>query len=155
MEWDEYFLNMAKLVASKSKDPNTKCGCIIVGPDNEVRSCGYNGLPRNVNYTSERNERPIKYYFYEHAERNAIYNSSRVGIPLKGCRAYIIATSKTNTGNLPCCDCTRSIINVGIVEIVLEKKNKEINDIPTGTWRDGLKYSEDMLNEAGVKVRYV
>jgi dCMP deaminase len=44
MTWDEYFCRMLKLVAFKSKDPSTKVGAIIVGPDKEIRSTGYNGL---------------------------------------------------------------------------------------------------------------
>jgi len=43
--WDQYFLRMASLVASRSKDRSSKVGAVVVGPDNEVRSVGYNGFP--------------------------------------------------------------------------------------------------------------
>jgi dCMP deaminase len=46
--WDEFFIRQAMLVAEKSKDPSTKVGCVIVGPDKEVRSLGFNGFPRGV-----------------------------------------------------------------------------------------------------------
>ena len=64
MNWDEYFLAMCQLVASKSKDRSTKVGAIIVGPDNEIVSTGYNGFPRGINDDiKERHERPLKYKF--------------------------------------------------------------------------------------------
>ncbi|MEK0326670.1 MAG: deaminase [Nitrosopumilus sp.] len=48
MHWSEYFIKMAELVAQKSKDPRTKVGNIIVGPDHEIRTTGFNGFPRGV-----------------------------------------------------------------------------------------------------------
>jgi dCMP deaminase len=87
--WDKFFMDMAKLVASKSKDRSRKVGCVIVGPDNEVRSVGYNGFPRGIaDHIEWRHERPAKYKWTEHAERNAIYNSARAGIRTEGCRIY-------------------------------------------------------------------
>jgi len=48
MNWDRYFIEMAMLVAKKSKDPSTKVGCVLVGPENQVISTGFNGFPRGV-----------------------------------------------------------------------------------------------------------
>lgn len=48
MHWAEYFIKMAELVAQKSKDPRTKVGIVVVGPDHEIRSTGFNGFPRGV-----------------------------------------------------------------------------------------------------------
>src|ERR1019366_1039390 len=80
MSWDEYYLNMLELVASKSKDKSTKVGVIVVGPDNEIRSTGFNSFPRGINDDlEERQLRPAKYLYIEHGERNAIYNAARVG----------------------------------------------------------------------------
>jgi dCMP deaminase len=73
ISWDQYFMSMAYLVSMKSKDKSTKVGCVIVGPDNEVVSTGYNSFPRLLNdNVAARSERPLKYMFIEHAERNAI-----------------------------------------------------------------------------------
>lgn len=56
--------------------PQHKTGAIVVGPDREIRATGYNGLVRGVNDDiPERMERPTKYDFFEHAERNAVYNA--------------------------------------------------------------------------------
>ena len=76
---DDRFMNLA-YVAEWSKDRSTKVGCVVIGPDREVRSMGYNGFPRGINDEIERRHaRPDKYT--EHAERNAIYNAARVGVP--------------------------------------------------------------------------
>ena len=70
------FYEMANLVAKKSKDQSTQIGAVIVGPDNEIRSTGYNSFPCGINDDlQERQERPEKYYWIEHAERNALYLS--------------------------------------------------------------------------------
>ena len=73
MNWKEYFRNIAHQVKLKSKDKYTQIGAVIVGADNEIVSTGYNSFPRGI-YDNEplRQERPEKYYWFEHAERNAI-----------------------------------------------------------------------------------
>ena len=139
--WDEYFMSMTDIVASRSKDPSTKVGCIIVGPDHEVRSTGYNDFPRGVREDLPcRRERPAKYRYTEHAERNAIYNAARCGVSVKGCTMYI------NAG-YPCTDCSRGIIQVGIKEIVVGK----MEYIPG--WEDDCKLARSMLHEAGIPIR--
>jgi dCMP deaminase len=139
MSWDDYFISMAELVASKSKDRSTKVGCVIVGPNHEVRSTGYNGMCRGVDDdVGERHERPEKYFWFEHAERNAIYNAARNGIPLENCTAY--------TTMLPCADCTRGLIQSGINRIV----TKEYEGNPL--WTESYQRSSKMLCEAAVKL---
>jgi dCMP deaminase len=77
--WDEYFINMAYLVATKSRDPSTQVGSVVVGPNHEVRSTGYNGLCRGEDDDNESfYARPLKYAVVEHSERNSIYNMARV-----------------------------------------------------------------------------
>jgi dCMP deaminase len=143
MNWDEYFVHMLYLVAMKSKDEKTQNSTIIVGPDNEIRSTGYNSFPRGIDDTRpERQERPEKYYWHEHGERNAIYNASRVGIPLKGCRLYV-------TG-IPCMDCARGIIQAGITEViyhVLKEYEKPI------IWDEHKKRTLQLFKESGIQIR--
>ena len=116
MEWDRYFIEMATLVSKKSKDRSTKVGCVIVGPNHEVRTTGYNGFCRGINDDADdRHDRPEKYFWVEHAERNAIYNAARNGIPLEGCTAYV-------SNLLPCADCTRGMIQSGIKRIIIKIK---------------------------------
>jgi dCMP deaminase len=145
LDWDTYFLEMASLVAKKSKDPSTKVGAVIVGPEHEVRSTGYNGFPRGIDeYPNSRWERPEKYSWCEHAERNAIYNAAMMGTALKGCTAYIQCT--------PCTPCGRALIQAGIKEVVISKDNpfSERSD-----WKDDTDFCIDMLKEAGVAIRWI
>lgn len=142
-KWNRRFMDVAQLVATWSKDTSTKTGAIVVGPDREIRATGYNGLVRGVDdEKSERYERPTKYDFFEHAERNAIYNACLTGTSLKGCTMF--ATHP------PCTDCARAIIQAGIKVVVTNEM--EINSsTPSNTWRDKLAFSEQMFNEAGVE----
>ena len=142
-KWNKRFMELAFLVASWSKDPSTKTGAVIVGPDKEIRATVYNGLVRGVNDDiPERLERPTKYDFFEHAERNALYNACLTGVQVKGCTMY--AT------HAPCVDCARAIIQSGIKTVIT---NKVIIDekTPKNTWRDKLSYSAQMFEEAGVE----
>lgn len=110
MTWTQYFMAMATLVSSRSEDPSTKVGCVIVGPDNEVRSTGYNGMPRGVKVTPARLERPAKYLHFSHAEISAIGNAARHGVALKGCTVYV--------SHSPCAGCARALIQSGIRRVV-------------------------------------
>ena len=142
-KWHKRFMEVAELVATWSKDPSTKTGAIVVGPDREIRATGYNGLVRGVDDNiPERMERPTKYDFFEHAERNAIYNACLTGTSLKGCVMY--AT------HAPCTDCARAIIQSGIKMVVTHEVKIDENT-PKNTWRDKLVYSEQMFKEAGVE----
>lgn len=142
-KWHRRFMEMAFLVASWSKDPSTKTGAIVVGPDREIRATGYNGLVRGVDDNKpERMERPTKYDFFEHAERNAIYNACLTGTPLKGCILY--AT------HAPCTDCARAIIQSGI-KMVVTNAVEPRPDIKDATWRDKLAFSQEMFEEAGIE----
>ena len=137
------FFGIGRVVCLWSKDPSTKTGAVVIGPDKEIRATGYNGLVRGVDDNiPERMERPTKYDFFEHAERNAIYNACLTGASLKGCTIYCTLT--------PCTDCARAIIQTGIKEVVTYEYKPKDND-PKNTWRDKLNYSAQMFAEAGVK----
>lgn len=145
ISWDEYFAGLLAQVAVKSKDPNTKIGALIVGPDKEIRSTGYNSFPRGLDdNVRERMERPEKYYWIEHAERNAIYNAARCGTTLKGCTVYV--------NSVPCIDCARGIVQAGIGEVVVcdsaAADHKE-------RWEHSYTRTEQLLKECGVNVRHI
>jgi dCMP deaminase len=145
MNWTEYFLNIAEQVKLKSKDQSTQIGAVIVGIDNEVLSTGYNSFPRGLDDSlQERQERPEKYFWFEHAERNAIYNAARVGTALKNSTIYL-------TSGVPCMDCARGIVNSGIKVVwckrICTTKNKE-------KWEESQLKSIQLLNECGVQVMF-
>jgi dCMP deaminase len=145
MNWTDYFLNIAEQVKLKSKDQSTQIGAVIVGVDNEVLSTGYNSFTRGLaDDVESRQERPEKYFWFEHAERNAIYNAARVGTPLKGSSIYL-------TSGLPCMDCARGIVNSGIKKVYCKRicttTNKE-------KWEESQKRSRELLIECGIEVIY-
>jgi dCMP deaminase len=145
MNWTEYFLGIAEQVKLKSKDESTQIGAVIVGIDNEILSTGYNSFPRGMDDSKkERQERPEKYFWFEHAERNAIYNAARIGVSLKNSTIYL-------TSGLPCMDCARGIVNSGIKIVWCKKecttKNKE-------KWEESQMKSLQLLNECGIQVFY-
>jgi len=143
-DWDTYFMNMLGPISSRSKDPNTQVGCVIVGTHNQILSTGYNSLPYGIAASEERLVRPDKYKWIEHGDRNAIYLAARSGTALEGSKMYL-------TG-LPCIDCARGIIQVGIVEVVIDQKRQEIWATTTPKYGPDFAFVEGMLSEAGVKL---
>ena len=113
---------------------------MVVGPHQEIRATGFNGFPRGVDDTvEERHERPAKYVWTEHAERNAIYNAARSGTSLDGCTLYV---------NLhPCADCARAIIQTGITLVVCP--SPQLDD---PAWGEQFRIAQVMLHEASVDV---
>ena len=139
-KWDRRFIGLAQHIATWSKDPSTKVGCVVTGPDREIRSTGFNGFPRGIDDSSERlNDRARKYPLICHAEENAIMHAARIGVSLKGCAAYVTWP--------PCTRCARSLIQAG-VDTVLYPDGLEIPE----RWREDFELSLSMFNEAGVAV---
>ena len=110
-EWDEYFMKIAEVVASKSKDPSSKMGCVIVDENKRVVSLGYNGMPQGADESKMTlSERPMKYYFVIHSEMNALIFAKRV---LAGCTVYNrVAT---------CENCLKYCLQAGITRFVYEE----------------------------------
>ena len=136
--WKDYFMSMAELVASKSKDPSTKVGCVVVTEDKVVAATGYNGLPRGVEDKSERMERPAKYLWTSHAEENAVAQAARVGAKLKGGTAFVT--------HFPCARCARSLIQAGVTTVVIGNGTTSMPD-------EEFDVARVMFLEAGVEVR--
>ena len=142
-KWDTRFLDLAKQISTWSKDPSTHVGCVVVGPDREIRSTGFNGLPRGIEDSNERlNNREVKYPLICHAEENAIMHAARIGMSLKDCTAYVTWP--------PCTRCARSLIQAGIANVIYPKKI----EIPE-RWSSDFELSLNMFKEADVKTRSV
>jgi dCMP deaminase len=143
MKWSEYYLGIAEAVKLKSKDQSTQIGAVIVGDDKQIVSTGYNSFPRSiVDGNDERQLRPEKYYWMEHAERNAIYNAALNGVSTKGTSIYL-------TCGIPCCDCARGIINSGIKKVYCKEQDTTKN---REHWDEHAKRSMEMFTEADVDV---
>ena len=145
MKWSEYFINIAEQVKLKSKDERTQIGAVIVGKDNEIVSTGYNSFPRGINDdVPERQERPEKYFWFEHAERNAIYNAARIGVSTLGTTMYM-------TCGISCADCARAIISAGIQKVVFRSTSVSAN---SAKWQESAERSNQMFKEAGIEIEY-
>lgn len=144
-KWDNRFMLLAHHIAEWSKERGHRVGAVIVDEHKEIRSTGFNGFPRGVNDDIEERhskQSGAKYLWSSHAERNAIYNAARVGIPLQGCTIYIPW--------FPCVDCAKAIIQSGITELVAYKP-----DFEDKRWGECFVIALEMLEEAGVSVRYI
>lgn len=147
ISWEEYFRDLAFQVSKKSKDRSTQIGAVIVGSDNQIISTGYNSFPRGIDdYNESRHERPEKYFWFEHAERNAIYNAALNGVSTKGATMYLSC-------DIPCADCARGIINAGIKKIVLERGGG-VDMSKKFQWHESCSKGKEMLLEADVDIHY-
>lgn len=142
-DWDARFMELAGVIANWSKDRSRKTAAIIVGAAKEIRAVGYNGFPRGVDDNIDhRHERPAKYKWTEHAERNAIYNAARIGVSVSGCTMYLPW--------YPCMDCARAIIQSGISELIC--REPDWND---PIWKSDFSEVPTLLSEGVVLVRFV
>ena len=136
--WDDYFMNIATLVAGRSTCLRRQVGCVIV-KDRRILSTGYNGAPSGVAHCSQvgcrREQEDVpsgerhEMCRGVHAEQNAIIQGARHGVVLADSTVYITTQS--------CSICTKMMINVGINEIIFD-----------GEYPDEL--SQQLLREAGV-----
>jgi dCMP deaminase len=139
-KWDQRFLAMCEVVASWSKDPNTKVGALIVEPiSRAIISTGYNGLPRGVTDAPERmtREHGIKLLWTEHAERNAVYNAARTGAKTCGATMYMPW--------FPCADCARAIVQAGIARLVCGRP-----DFKHERWGLSFQVAYSIIQEGGI-----
>lgn len=115
LDWDTYFMAVAKLSSKRSKDPSTQVGACIVSDDNRILSIGYNGTPNGFNddiFPWDREGHPLetKYLYVVHAERNAILN-------YRGNRKDFV-NAKIYVDLFPCNECAKEIIQSGIKEVI-------------------------------------
>ncbi|WKX02364.1 deoxycytidylate deaminase [Candidatus Mycoplasma mahonii] len=122
INWDEYFMALAKVSALRSKDPNTKVGATIVNKKKRVIGLGYNGMPSgNDDFPWSREGKHVdtKYPYVIHAEMNAVLNAIS---NLEDSMLYVSL--------FPCSTCAKFLIQAGITEIIYENdkyKNTEDN----------------------------
>ena len=139
----EKYLGIVDETAKLSKDESTKVGALILGPSFEVRSIGYNGAPRGCAADEDERgrTRPEKYFWFSHAELNAITNAARVGTPLAGC--VLLVTHP------PCMDCARAIVQAGITGVLTRNPGAEFLE----RWMEHTRRTQQLFAEC--KVDYV
>lgn len=133
--WDDFYLIMARLVASRSRDPSTKVGAVIVRPDKTIASLGYNGLPRGIADDDRLADRDWKLAAVVHAEVNALLNARE---PVRGYTLYVAPLH-------PCSNCAAQIIQADILRVVAEMPA----DVPE-RWRENFVIARGLLREAGI-----
>ena len=142
LNWDEYFMAIAKLSAKRSKDPSTQVGACVVSSDNRILSIGYNGAPNGYDdndfpWGRDGNPLDTKYLYVIHAERNAILNYRGSKRDFKGAKIYVDL--------FPCNECAKEIIQSGISEVVyLCDKYADTESVIA---------SKRLLDKCGVKYR--
>lgn len=152
-KWDLHFLGLALYHSRMSKDPATRVGCVITGPDREILSAGFNGFPRGIEDSPERlNDRDLKLKLTVHAEMNALLAAARTGMKLKGCILYFVATDDSGMvwGGPPCTRCMVEIVQVGIAEIVSYPSRAT-----PSKWDEDLKLARILIKEAKIRYREV
>jgi dCMP deaminase len=138
LKWHERFIKLAHEVATWSKDPSTKVGCVLV-KDKKVISTGYNGFPKGISDSFERlNDRTTKYETVVHAETNAITAAALHGVSTDGASAYVTFH--------PCSRCAAVLINAGIETVFVSATG----EIPS-RWLDNFLLASSLLKEAGVE----
>lgn len=140
IDWDHYFMGVAKLSALRSKDPSTQVGACIINLDQRIVGIGYNGLPRGCDddqFPWDKKEGSLdqtKYAYVVHAEANAILNATQ---SLKDGILYVTL--------FPCNECMKLIIQSGIKEIVYAS-NKDMGKAFHAA-------AEKMMTAAGISAR--
>lgn len=142
-KWDRRFLGMAALVASWSKDPSTKVGCVLVDPKlHRVVGTGFNGLPHGVDDRPELLiSREEKMAFTIHAEENALIYAGQTA---RGMTCYCT--------HPPCSTCAVKLIQAGIARVCIVAPRVTVaggEDFIT-RWSESTERANAILHEAGV-----
>jgi len=141
LSWDEYFMLQAMLASYKSKDPNTKVGCVFVDAHNHQITMGYNGAVAGIdeNEMPWGNDKSVssefqKYGYVIHSEANAITHRNA---SLEGARGYVTL--------FPCNECAKLIASQRVSEIIyLSDKYRDTPEI---------RISKRIFDLSGVKYR--
>lgn len=138
---DLWAIEGCKWIASRSKDPSTKVGAVVLRPDGTIAAGGYNGFPRGVidaeHLLADREE---KYPRTIHAELNAILTAKE---RLDGCTIYVWPLH-------PCSQCAGAIIQAGIARVVYATDERD-----SARWSSSFTIAEEMLLQAGVRVEKI
>src|SRR5262245_60276095 len=116
--WNDYFMRIAEVVASRATCDRKHVGAVIV-VNNTVVSTGYNGSPRGMPHCDEAGHElkdlggRISCVRTTHAELNAIIQAARTGARIEGGTLFTTAS--------PCYDCMKAIINAGITKVICKE----------------------------------
>jgi len=130
-------MRSALAAAAYSEDPSVQNGAFIVR-DRRAVTWGFNTIPFRVKQNPERWERPTKYAYVEHAERNAIFLAAKQGMKTKGAEMYCPWAA--------CQECARAIVQSGICRLIrFPMPHNE-------RWAESIEMGDLMLREAGITI---
>jgi len=112
--WDEYFMNIARAVASRSTCSRRSVGALVV-KDKRILATGYNGAPaglRHCDHADGGDMRDGHCARSTHAEQNAIVQAAKHGTPIDGSTVYCT--------DQPCLTCAKLLVNAGVRRVVFE-----------------------------------
>jgi dCMP deaminase len=112
--WDEYFMNIARAVASRSTCSRRSVGALVV-KDKRILATGYNGAPaglRHCDHGGGADMRDGHCARSTHAEQNAIVQAAKHGTPIDGSTVYCT--------DQPCLTCAKLLVNAGVRRVVFE-----------------------------------
>ncbi|GAC1310342.1 MAG: cytidine/deoxycytidylate deaminase family protein [Vulcanimicrobiaceae bacterium] len=111
--WDEYFMEVARTVATRATCPRASVGAVLVR-DQRILTTGYNGAPRHVAHCSEIGCEMVGGHCVRstHAEANAVVQGALHGVGLDGATAYCT--------HQPCINCAKLLISAGVARIVYD-----------------------------------
>jgi dCMP deaminase len=138
-KWDTRFLEVAKLAAQWSKDPNARVGAVIVDAQGQIAGVGYNGFPRLVEDSAERyGNVDTKLEMVVHAEENAVLGA---GARARGGSIYVF-------GKPICARCAGTIIQSGVARVVAQEPKQGTDS----KWDKSGQIARKMLEEAKVEL---
>lgn len=112
--WDEYFMNIARAVSTRSTCSRRAVGAIVV-KDKRILATGYNGAPaglRHCDHSQGGDLRDGHCARSTHAEQNALVQAAKYGTPIDGATVYCTAQ--------PCLTCAKLLVNAGVRRVVFE-----------------------------------
>jgi dCMP deaminase len=111
--WNDYFLSIARQVATRSTCSRAHVGCVVVR-DRRILTTGFNGSPAGMPHCDDTEHLMIGGHCERtiHAEMNAIIQAALHGVSTEGAVAYIT--------HCPCFNCSKALINAGISAVYYE-----------------------------------
>lgn len=134
------WMNWALNLAQTSEDPSVQNGAVIVNyAEDDLCGSSMNRLTYGVDDQPFRWERPAKYMWVEHAERQAIFTAAKYGKSTFGATMYCPWAA--------CADCARAIVGAGIRKLVRFPMTGEADG-----WNESIAVGEEILEAAGVRI---
>lgn len=135
-----YFKHLYQYAKNISKDPSTQNAALLTNDTSAIICMESNNIPNSIQVKDEYWERPLKYSYVEHAERNVLYKAIRLGIKTEGLTMYCPWFA--------CPDCSRAIIQCGIKRVI---GHKQYFDVTPDRWKESVSIGIEMLKESGVE----